>query len=295
MTATAQALRPPSRTLLLLEGRALQELGAFMLLRPWLAAAPRGDGHPVLVLPGLLASDFSTQPLRSFLKAQGYAVHGWKQGRNLGLRPGVEPDMLERVEELYDRHGGRKLSLVGWSLGGIYARQLAKLLPDKVRSVISLGSPFAGSPKATNAWKVYEFASGQSVEDRDGHIAGPLAEPPPVPTTSIFSRSDGICAWQTCVNEERAKSRTSRSMAAIAGSAIIRPPSLPSPTAWRSPKASGRSSTAPAGRASCFRTGAGLTRARRVTRACRRRAAVIPSAARDLSPAVAKGPALRSG
>ena len=151
MTATAQALRPPSRTLLLLEGRALQELGAFMLLRPWLAAAPRGDGHPVLVLPGLLASDFSTQPLRSFLKAQGYAVHGWKQGRNLGLRPGVEPDMLERVEELHDRHGGRKLSLIGWSLGGIYARQLAKLLPDKVRCVISLGSPFAGSPKATAA------------------------------------------------------------------------------------------------------------------------------------------------
>ena len=69
MTATAQALRPPSRTLLLLEGRAIQELGAFMLLRPWLAAAPRGDGHPVLVFPGLLASDFSTQPLRSFLKA----------------------------------------------------------------------------------------------------------------------------------------------------------------------------------------------------------------------------------
>ena len=171
MTATAQALRPPSRTLLLLEGRALQELGAFLLLRPWLAAAPRGDGHPVMVLPGLLASDFSTQPLRSFLKAQGYAVHGWKQGRNLGLRPGVEPDMLERVEELYDRHGGRKLSLVGWSLGGIYARQLAKLLPDKVRCVISLGSPFTGNPKATNAWKVYEFASGQRVEDSDGHIA----------------------------------------------------------------------------------------------------------------------------
>ena len=145
----------------------MQELGAFMLLRPWLAAAPRGDGHPVLVFPGLLASDFSTQPLRSFLKAHGYAVHGWKQGRNLGLRPGVEPDMLERIEELYERHGRRKLSLVGWSLGGIYARQLAKRVPDKVRCVISLGSPFTGSPKATNAWKVYEFASGQRVDDRD--------------------------------------------------------------------------------------------------------------------------------
>src|SRR5258707_14256745 len=106
MTATAQALRPPSRTLLLLEGRALQELGAFMLLRPWLAAAPRGDGHPGLVLPGLLASDFSTQPLRSFLKAQGYAVHGWKQGRNLGLRPRGQPDMLERGEETHNPPAG---------------------------------------------------------------------------------------------------------------------------------------------------------------------------------------------
>ena len=200
MTATAQALRPPSRTLLLLEGRALQELGAFMLLRPWLAAAPRGDGHPVLVLPGLLASDFSTQPLRSFLKAQGYAVHGWKQGRNLGLRPGVEPDMLERVEELHDRHGGRKLSLVGWSLGGIYARQLAKLLPDKVRCVISLGSPFAGSPKSTNAWRTYEMVSGCTVEDQN--VLDTLVEAPPVPTTSIFSRTDGICAWQACLNKD---------------------------------------------------------------------------------------------
>ena len=143
MTGAARALRPPSRTLLLLEGRAIQELGAFMLLRPWLGVAPRGDGHPVLVFPGLLASDFSTRPLRSFLKAQGYAVHGWKQGRNLGLRPGVEGDMLDRIDELHGRYGRRKISLVGWSLGGIYARRLAHRAPAQVRQVISLGSPFA--------------------------------------------------------------------------------------------------------------------------------------------------------
>src|SRR5260370_41425730 len=123
------------------------------------------------------------------MKGKGYAVDGWKQGGNLGLRPGVEPDMLERVEELYDRNGGRKLSLIGWSLCGIYARQLAKRLPDKVRCVISLGSPFTGSPKATNAWKVYEFSAGQRCDDHHGHIAWPLSEPPPDPTTSIFSRS----------------------------------------------------------------------------------------------------------
>src|SRR5262249_62366585 len=103
MTATARTSRPPSRTLLLLEGRAIQELGAFMLMRPWLGAAPRGDGHPVLVFPGLLASDLSTQPLRSFLKAQGYAVHGWKQGRNLGLRHGLASTVLDRDDELPGR------------------------------------------------------------------------------------------------------------------------------------------------------------------------------------------------
>ena len=143
-----------------------------------------------------------TCALPIFLKSHGYPVHGWKQGRNFGLRDGVERSMLDRIDELWERYGHRKISLVGWSLGGVYARQLAKRVPDKVRQVISLGSPFAGSPKATNAWRVYELASGQKVEDRDSHIAGPLAEAPPVPTTSIFSRSDGICAWQTCLNEE---------------------------------------------------------------------------------------------
>src|SRR5260370_2985780 len=131
------------------------------------------------------------------MKGKGYAVDGWKQGGNLGLRPGVEPDMLERVEELYDRNGGRKLSLVGWSLGGIYARQLAKRLPDKVRCVISLGSPFTGNPKATNAWKVYELASAQRVDDRDEHIAGPLSEPPPGPPTSRFTLPSGIAPCHT--------------------------------------------------------------------------------------------------
>ncbi|HYC64109.1 MAG TPA: alpha/beta hydrolase [Reyranellaceae bacterium] len=202
MSAITEALRPPSRTLLMLEGRALQELGAFWMLRPWIHAAPRGDGHPVLVFPGLLATDTSTGPLRSFLDAQGYEAYGWKLERNLGLRAGLERAMLERIDEIWQRHDKRKVSLVGWSLGGIYARQLAKRVPDKVRSVISLGSPFTGSPRATNAWRVYEMASGQRVDDRDNQMFGPLSSPPPVPTTSIFSRSDGICAWQTCINEE---------------------------------------------------------------------------------------------
>src|SRR6201995_1745945 len=150
MSVATQTLARPSRTLMFLEGRGFSELGAFLGALPLLSLAPRGDGHPVLVLPGLVASDPSTRPLRTFLKNRGYAVSGWRQGRNLGLRHGVQHAMVDLVEELRDTHR-RQISLVGWSLGGLYARQLAKMMPDRVPSVITLGSPFASGPKATNA------------------------------------------------------------------------------------------------------------------------------------------------
>src|SRR5882672_7510961 len=195
MSVATQSLRPPSRTLMFLEGRAISALGAFLGALPLLSLAPKGDGHPVLVLPGLVASDTSTRPLRSFLKSRGYAASGWRQGRNLGPRDGVQRAMVDLVHELSDA-GGRKISLVGWSLGGLYARQLAKMMPDRVRSVITLGSPFAGHPKATNAWRVYEMASGRRADEQDARFGGALSATPPVPTTAIFSRTDGVCAWQ---------------------------------------------------------------------------------------------------
>lgn len=200
MTAAVQRLRPPSRALMLLEGRAIPEFGAFLSALPLLSLAPRGDGHPVIVLPGLVTSDISTRPLRSFLKRQGYNVSGWGLGRNFGPRPGVQDGMLALLRELNETTG-RKVSLVGWSLGGVYARQLAKMEPDRVRSVISLGSPFAGIPTATNAWRVYEMVSGQRATDADDAFGGPLASAPPVPTTAVFSRTDGICAWQICMEK----------------------------------------------------------------------------------------------
>src|SRR5258708_1161451 len=205
VSATAQTLRPPSRALMLLEGRAIHELGAFLGALPLLSLAPKGDGHPVLVLPGLVASDTSTRPLRSFLKSRGYAVSGWRQGHNLGLHDGVQHAMVDLVHELSDPHG-RKIRLVGWSLGGGYARQLAKMMPDRVRSVITLGSPFAGHPKATNAWRVYEMASGRRADEEDTRFGGSLSDTPPVPTTAIFSRTDGICAWQGCMEKPSARS-----------------------------------------------------------------------------------------
>jgi pimeloyl-ACP methyl ester carboxylesterase len=183
----------------MLEGRAPWEFAATLAAAPWLKRLPRGDGHPVLVFPGLAASDITTLPLRNFLADRGYEAHPWQLGFNLGPREGVLQTCLDRVRSLSQRHG-RPISLVGWSLGGVYARELAKQLPQHVRCVITLGSPFAGHPRATNAWRVFELLSGQSAHDPQ--VLAGLKEPPPVPTTSIFSRTDGVVAWQCSVNED---------------------------------------------------------------------------------------------
>jgi len=193
--------RSPSRLLLALEARAIWELQAFLAAYPLLQRAPRGDGHPVLVLPGLAASDVSTQPLRTYLKAQGYAPHGWKQGPNRGPRAGVEAGIDARLVELAQRYN-RKVSLIGWSLGGVFAREAARRSSELVRQVITLGSPFANEPKASNAWRLYEVLSGRRVDDGPDREAMKL--PPPVPSTAIYTRSDGIVAWQGCREQESA-------------------------------------------------------------------------------------------
>lgn len=179
-----------------LEWRAGLEYGAGLVTRPLLRFAPRGDGHPVLVLPGLLAGDLTTRPLRHCLERLNYAAYGWEQGINLGPREGVMQRCRAQLEALRLAHK-RKVSLIGWSLGGIYARELAKQVPGHVRVVITLGTPFTGHPKATNAWRLYEWLTGHRIGAPDIH--GPLRRPPRVPTTSIFSRTDGIVAWQCSV------------------------------------------------------------------------------------------------
>jgi len=194
----AQSLQPPSALFLALEGRAPLEFGATLAALPWLRQAPNGDGHSVIVYPGLAASDISTLPLRTFLHQRGFDAHGWELKRNFGPREGVLAQSLEHVRKLR-RNSGRKVSLIGWSLGGIYAREIAKLLPEEVRFVITLGTPFTGSPRATNAWWIYELASGHKLDDPP--LLARVREAPPVPTTSIYSRSDGVVAWQCCFQE----------------------------------------------------------------------------------------------
>ncbi len=188
---------PPHLALVALEMRAFWEFGAVVPTWPALQKAPRADakahGSSVIVFPGLSAGDLSTVPLRKYLDSLGYATEGWNQGLNLGPRPGVLETARQQITDTFNQYG-RKVSLIGWSLGGIYARELSKMMPEMVHCVITLGTPFAGSPKSTNAWRVYEFASGRKTEIERSNFDLPTA--PTVPTSSIFSRTDGVVAWQ---------------------------------------------------------------------------------------------------
>jgi pimeloyl-ACP methyl ester carboxylesterase len=190
-------LRPPNVLLMMMEGRAPLEYAAMLAATPWLRRLPEGDGHPVLVIPGLGANDVTTLPLRRFLDDLGYVTHPWGQGFNFGPRHGVLQRANAHVQALFERHA-QAVSIIGWSLGGIYARELAKELPSHVRGVITLGTPFTGHPRATNAWRFYELVSGTSADDPRRIEA--LRDAPPVPTSSIFSRSDGIVAWRCSIN-----------------------------------------------------------------------------------------------
>src|SRR5512143_912135 len=151
---------PPSLLLRLLEVRSAAELAAYFLSYPWLRRAPRGDGHPVLALPPLGATDLATIPLRRFLRGRGYAVHGWGLGRNIGPVAGMPARLREQFRRIRAQHG-RTVSLIGCSLGGIYARERAKAFPADVRQVITLCSPFAIDPRASHSRRTYERLSGQ--------------------------------------------------------------------------------------------------------------------------------------
>ncbi len=190
----------PGPWLMMMEARAPWEYAAMIAAAPWLSKIPVGDGHPVLVFPGLGASDMTTQPLRNFLRDRGYTPYPWHQGFNFGPRHGVLERCREQLHQLSSRHRER-VSLIGWSLGGIYARELAKEQPDHVRCVITLGTPFSGHPRATNAWRFYELVSGQGVHD-DEALLEQIRTTPPCPTTSIYSKTDGVVAWQCSINPD---------------------------------------------------------------------------------------------
>ena len=191
----SRRLRPPGLGLLLAEARGIFEFNASLLLAPLLLRAPRGDGHPVLTLPGFLASDLSMVPMRRYLSELGYDTHAWRIGRNIGGVSRMRGALRDRLNAVFTKTG-RKVSIVGWSLGGVYARDLALQAPEMVRYVVTLGSPFANDVRATNATRLYEALSGETV-DPESELSKEVAGDLPVPTSAIYSRADGVVNWRT--------------------------------------------------------------------------------------------------
>lgn len=196
--ASERGASGPNRFWTLTEGRALGELAAFYAARPLLSALPKGDGHAVMVLPGFMASNSSTVPMRGLLGKLGYDAHGWDSGRNVR----VDNALVARLESQLARlrkASGKKVSLIGWSLGGVIARELAKLQPDNVRLVVSLGSPLTNNRAVSNARALFEMLNGKEPEPMQGGRFLQLDEAPPVPTTSILTKTDGIVHWRGSV------------------------------------------------------------------------------------------------
>jgi pimeloyl-ACP methyl ester carboxylesterase len=191
----AAMAKPPHLFWTLTEGRSVLELGSFGLLRRAMKDLPTGDGHPVLVLPGFLASDFSTRPLRGLLQDLNYDPHGWGLGQNLKFDEIREREMADLVTDIH-RRAGRKLSIIGWSLGGVFARELAKAHPDRVRFVITLGSPISSNRDHSRARHVWEAINGKVTAPQAAGRYTHLEEAPPVPCTSILTKTDGIVRWR---------------------------------------------------------------------------------------------------
>lgn len=196
---------PPSAWLVPLEGRAVLEWAAHFAARPWMRELPRGDGHAVVVLPGLLTGDWAMAPMRDILSKLGYQVHPWRQGLNVGPSRQLLTRLTRHIKKLYEQTG-QPVSLVGWSMGGAMAHVMAARHPEMVRCVVTIGSPLNGLSHQSNLSTVFEWVSGLDQEDPKlkRWLKGVLK----VPITSIVSRTDGLVSWESGVLEKHPRGET---------------------------------------------------------------------------------------
>jgi triacylglycerol esterase/lipase EstA (alpha/beta hydrolase family) len=200
----APSAAPPPLGLLLAEMGVLRDW-VRARVAPAVASRPAlGQGEPILTLPGFLAGDTSMRQMRANLNASGFRAKRWKQGANLGARADTISRLHDRVRHAADCEG-QPVHLVGWSLGGLFAREYAKHYPDNVASVITMGSPFSGSLKANHAWRLYQFVARHDVE------APPVpfhpAPKPEVPTFALWSARDGVVAPACAMGSDAERDR----------------------------------------------------------------------------------------
>jgi pimeloyl-ACP methyl ester carboxylesterase len=197
-----ERVKRPPLTLLAMEQRAVIEYWAGIGTRPLLNFAGRGDRHPVLVIPGFMAGDRSTAALRAVIRSNGYWTHAWRLGRNLGPTPEAVDGLRDRLLELHARHG-RRVTLVGQSLGGIFARNLAREHPHSIRQVITLSSPFRlrADDETSLSW-VAERLGFRPPASPEWQVLEEDRPPLTVPATAIYTRTDGIVRYYMCIEAE---------------------------------------------------------------------------------------------
>lgn len=160
----------------------------------------KSDGQPVLIVPGFLASDSSTRLLRKFLRRLGFVTYGWGLGRNYADLEDLEV-LDQKLNKLYKKHN-RRITLIGWSLGGVYARKLTTDNIEKVDQLITLGAPYMGIKQPNRAERTYKWLKrGEEISDVEAAWIEDLKKPIDTPTTAIYSKSDGIVSWRTCCEE----------------------------------------------------------------------------------------------
>lgn len=196
----SKTIRAPSLPYLLAETRVLPELGRFLLSRKALADLPHGH-RTILVIPGFGASDFHTRPLRRALSELGHEVHGWEMGINTGMSSELRNALAAKVSTLHTQRE-QKISLIGWSLGGVFVREMARHQPEHIEHIFTLGSPFNLTPAANNMLPLFRIMNRGRPVNLDEEGFNRRATPPPVQCTAIYSKTDGVVAWQTACEPE---------------------------------------------------------------------------------------------
>jgi pimeloyl-ACP methyl ester carboxylesterase len=196
----ARVEKSPNLGFLIAEARAGLEAATLVPTMPLLLRAPRSDGHHVVAIPPFGAGDGFTTVMRAYLGQLGYKVHRWGRAEILALHR-LDTVAVARLHEIAAEAGG-PVSLIGHSLGGIYAREVARAAPELVRRVVTVGSPFGGDLKSNVVWPMYEAVTGTRIKSIPPSFLVRMNEPLPVPSTAIYSRSDGVVAWNSCIDEE---------------------------------------------------------------------------------------------